>query len=159
MPLVERAAVVLATWFGCGYSRAAPGTLGSLGALPLYALMRSWPATWYWLTLLGLAVAGTWAAERAAQQSGKDDPQHVVIDEVSGVLIALGIARNGPPLLELLAFVLFRCFDIFKPGPIRLAERAKPRALGIMADDWAAGAAAGLFCYILQCSWRLLIES
>lgn len=141
--LLDGVAEVLATWFGCGRSRIAPGTVGSLGTLPLYWLIKDWAVWPYWTLVGGLCLAGTWAAGHLANRLGQPDPQSVVIDEATGLLIAFGILQSGRLELVGVVFVLFRLFDIWKPGLVRLAERLKPKALGIMADDWVAGLFAG----------------
>jgi len=142
----------LATWFGCGYAKKAPGTVGSLGALPLFALLQyALPnsALLYWAVVGALCVLGTLAADRFARATGTKDPQQVVIDEVAGVLIALGFVRHGSVLSLGLAWVLFRTLDILKPWPISLAEKAKPTGLGIMLDDLVAGFFAGLATFVI----------
>lgn len=132
----------LATWFGCGASPIAPGTVGSLGTLPLAYVLVNAGAGAYWGVTFGLTLVGTWAAERTAQALGDDDPSSVVIDEVVGTLLALGLA--GPQLTaSIAAFVLFRVLDITKPGPIDTVQHLRPPGLGIMADDVLAGLAAG----------------
>src|SRR5690606_8871729 len=121
-PMKRRAAKVLATWFGCGLVPFAPGTVGTLGALPLSCALRGLgPAA-----LLGAAAAltlvGVWAGGEVARESGLSDPQTVVIDEVAGVLIALAAAPHGWAPVTV-AFVAFRVFDMTKPFPARDAER------------------------------------
>jgi phosphatidylglycerophosphatase A len=75
---------------------------------------------------------------------GEEDPQAVVIDEVAGTLLAMGIARPAGIIGELAAFALFRVLDITKPGVIDRAQRLRPEGLGIMADDVLAGLGAGV---------------
>jgi phosphatidylglycerophosphatase A len=135
---------LFATWFGSGYSKIAPGTVGSVLTLPLYAVLVRGPATLYWAVTIGLTLFGVWAAERTAQELGDEDPGVVVIDEVVGVLIALGLASGLGVFALALAFVLFRLFDIVKPGPVDWVQNLKPPGLGIMADDVLAGLLAGL---------------
>jgi phosphatidylglycerophosphatase A len=149
-----RVADVIATWFGCGLSPVAPGTVGSLGALPLYYVVHRAGGGW---AVLGAAVAvgivGTWAADDFACRVGEKDPQRVVVDEVAGVLIALACA--GHELRSLVAaFVLFRLLDMFKPWPIRPLERL-PGGFGIMLDDVAAGAFAGIAVIVLRMTGAL----
>jgi phosphatidylglycerophosphatase A len=96
----------------------------------------------YWSTTLVLTLVGTWAAERTAQVLGDDDPSSVVIDEVVGTLLALGIAGTQISA-SIAAFVLFRVFDITKPGPVDRVQRMRPPGVGIMADDVLAGIGAG----------------
>ena len=134
----------LATWFGCGHSSVAPGTVGSLGTLPLHFALRSLGPVPHALATLGLTIAGVWAAQRVSDAVGEEDPSAVVIDEVAGTLLAMGIARPAGILGELLALGLFRVLDITKPGIIDRAQRLRPPGLGIMADDVLAGVGAGL---------------
>ena len=134
-----RVAYILGTWFGCGYVPYAPGTAGTLGAIPLYLLLR--PHGMYAVlgAALVLTVVGIWAADIVAKDSGLKDPQLVVIDEVAGVLCTLAVA---PPTWAglVVGVVLFRIFDQFKPWPARAAERKLPGGYGIVLDDIAAGA-------------------
>ena len=138
---------LLATWFGCGYSRIAPGTVGTLGALPLVYYLHTLGAVPYWGATLALTALGVWASAVVARELGNEDPSEVVIDEVAGVLIAVGLA-SGLAFQENwlaagLAVALFRLFDIWKPGPIDSVQ-SLPHGFGIMADDVLAGLAAGL---------------
>lgn len=142
------AARVVSTWFGSGYSKLAPGTVGSVCTLPLYALIAPTPAVVYWGVTLAITLLGVWSSEMTARELDDEDPGAVVIDEVAGVLIALGFARGlGWPALAA-AFVLFRVFDIAKPGPVDWVQNLKPPGLGIMADDVLAGIGAGACVYV-----------
>ena len=92
-------------------------------------------------------IAGVWAAGAMGKMTDSDDPSEVVIDEVAGMWIALlGAPISGPHLLS--AFLLFRLFDIWKPGPSDRLQNL-PGGWGIMADDVAAGAVAGLLVALL----------
>jgi phosphatidylglycerophosphatase A len=130
-------ATVLATWFGCGFVPLAPGTAGTLGAIPLYLVLRSnGPAAVLFVATV-LAVVGIWAADHVIAKTGLKDPQIVVIDEVVGVLVTL--AASAPTWTSVvLGVVLFRIFDQWKPWPARALE-ALPGGLGVMMDDVAAG--------------------
>ncbi|MBX3208685.1 MAG: phosphatidylglycerophosphatase A [Labilithrix sp.] len=146
--LERRVARVLATWFGCGLSPIAPGTVGTLGALPLwYAVRGGGP-----LVVLAVAVlvtlVGVWSAGVVARASGVKDPQLVVIDEVAGVLVALAAA---PPTTRgvFAAVVFFRLFDMTKPFPARRAEKL-PGGWGIVLDDVVAGLQAALVVRVLD---------
>jgi phosphatidylglycerophosphatase A len=134
-----RVAYILGTWFGCGYVPYAPGTAGTLGAIPLYLLLRPHGIYAVLGAALVLTVVGIWAADIVAKDSGLKDPQLVVIDEVAGVLCTLAVA---PPTWAglVVGVVLFRIFDQFKPWPARAAERKLPGGYGIVLDDIAAGA-------------------
>jgi phosphatidylglycerophosphatase A len=140
----NRAAERIATWFGCGRSPLAPGTVGTLGALPLFWLLRRVPGPVYlgaWCVLVGL---GVWASERVSRARGTEDPPEVVVDEVAGVLLALSLVRERGLGAKAASVLLFRLLDILKPGPIAAVERLRPPGVGIMADDLLAGLVAGL---------------
>jgi len=134
----------ISTWFGCGRSKWAPGTVGTLGALPLYWALRRVNPIAYAVLVAAATGLGIWAAQKTSDALGEDDPPCVVVDEVAGVLLALGFVRGRGLRAELAAVLLFRVLDITKPGPIRIAERARPRGVGIMLDDLVAGGLAGL---------------
>jgi phosphatidylglycerophosphatase A len=144
------AARLIATFGGIGLLKPAPGTWGSLAALPLGWLLLAHGGR---ITLLAAAALlfalGTWASDRHARDSGQPDPGSIVVDEVVGQWIALSAALLSP-LSFLLAFALFRFFDIVKPPPIRQVERALKGGLGIMTDDVMAGAAAAIFLYLIH---------
>ena len=135
----------VATLGGVGLLRPMPGTLGSLAALPPAFLVMWLAGPWAVLAAsLVLLVAGLVAVRHvaAAMEAGAD-PDHaaIVIDEACGQFLAL-IPAMLSPVLWILSFVLFRLFDIWKPGPIRMIERRLEGAWGVMLDDVAAGAAA-----------------
>ncbi|HUK31669.1 MAG TPA: phosphatidylglycerophosphatase A [Candidatus Acidoferrum sp.] len=163
-----RISYFIATGFGLGYLKPGPGTWGSLlgvGISIFIALMQSrwWDPDFrvmyrtdsFWtigftpthlaqLVALLAAIVGVYSAGKVENFSGKHDPQFVVIDEVSGQLLAFSIpflALNWKSWL--LGFILFRVFDIWKPFPARQAERL-PGGWGIMTDDWVAGIYAAL---------------
>jgi phosphatidylglycerophosphatase A len=132
----------IGTFFGAGLLKPSPGTYGSAAALILWigAAQTLHPAHLPLYTAIAAVVAtliGIPAATIVARESGREDPGHVVIDEVAGQLIAL-IGLSPTWLHAALALVLFRLFDIFKPPPIRQLERL-PAGTGIMLDDVAAG--------------------
>jgi len=134
-------ATLLATWFGVGLMPWAPGTWGSLAALPFAALVQ-WlygPVALLAAAIL-LAVAGSVAVERMLAAGDDPDPSHVVVDEVAGQWLAL-VPAALDPLAYLVAFVLFRLLDVLKPWPIDSLQRL-PGSLGVMADDVAAGLVA-----------------
>lgn len=145
-----RPARLLATWFGLGLSPKAPGTVGSIGAVPLHVLLRFTPPVVHVAVVLTVTAIGIYCSQVVADEEKKDDPQLVVIDEVAGTLIAMGLVRSRSLATQLAALVLFRVLDILKPGPIRAAEGAKPAGVGIMADDLVAGALAGIATALLR---------
>jgi phosphatidylglycerophosphatase A len=137
----------LATWFGAGLLPIAPGTWGSLAALPCAWLIHAY------LGGRGLAIAvvvifaaGLWAADRYAKGSAMVDPGAVVIDEVAGQWAVL-LMVEPDLLLYGLGFVLFRAADIVKPWPVSWADRRLGGGLGIMVDDILAAVYAGALLY------------
>ena len=130
---------LLATWFGCGLLPKAPGTWGSLAALPFAAALVWWGGPWLLLgASIALFAAGLWASERYAQGAATKDPGAVVVDEVVGQWLAL-VPAAGVFWLYLPGFLAFRLFDIVKPWPVSWADRELGGGLGIMLDDVLAG--------------------
>ncbi|PCI56335.1 MAG: phosphatidylglycerophosphatase A [Alphaproteobacteria bacterium] len=136
--------VWLASWFGCGFINPAPGTWGSLGALPFGIILYMVCGAY------GLAVAafiitlvGLWSADKFDKAMDGHDSKMIVIDEVAGQWIAL-IPAALNPILILFAFILFRFFDILKPWPISFIDKKVPGALGVMGDDILAGLFAAI---------------
>ncbi len=140
----QRLALVLASWFYCGYIPGAPGTAGSVCAWALAGLLVhacGLPAWMFAIAAGALAPLAVWSAEAASSLLGSKDPSRVVIDEVVGQWIALAPAASGSWVQWIAALVLFRAFDIGKPLGIRRME-ALPGGRGVVADDAAAGACA-----------------
>jgi len=143
----------VATFFGVGLLPVAPGTWGSAAAIPTAWVIHGlggFPALA--TAAVGIALIGWWATAAATQGQDDHDPGEIVIDEVAGMFIALlplsaGLwhAEAAPWLFPwpgwVAAFVLFRIFDITKPGPVGWADRRND-ALGVMLDDIIAGAFA-----------------
>lgn len=138
----------LATWFGCGLSPVAPGTIGTLGALPLYFLTQCGGSIAVWAMAIVVTVVGVWSADVFAKATGSKDPQQVVIDEVAGVFFALAAAPFTVRGI-VASVVFFRAFDILKPFPARRAERL-PGGWGIVADDVVAGLQAAAAVRVLD---------
>jgi phosphatidylglycerophosphatase A len=143
-----------ATWFGTGLSPWAPGTVATLASVPVHFLLATLGAPFHLLVIAAMTAAGCWAAAHVVHTVGDDDPQIVVIDETVSVLLALWIVGPATIAGMILAVALFRVLDIAKPWPIRAAERLRPAALGIMADDLLAGLAAGLLTRLLLWLWE-----
>lgn len=147
---MNRLAVVLATWFGCGYFPWGPGTIGSLAALVIAVLLHAYcgagrPA--FLLLSLVLLFPAVWASTLTARSLNQPDPGVVVIDEVLGLWVTLLGATALVWKTFLASFILFRLFDIWKPWPVRKLERL-PEGFGIVADDIAAGLYGALILYI-----------
>lgn len=133
-----------ATWFGAGFFRPAPGTWGSLAALPFGLVIRGGlgPCGLF-AAIVIIFIAGLWSAREFSRQTGTEDHKTIVIDEVCGQWIAL-IPAALNPYHVLAAFILFRAFDVFKPWPVSWAEQKLPGAWGVMMDDVIAGIFAAL---------------
>ncbi|MBM3782862.1 MAG: phosphatidylglycerophosphatase A [Acidobacteria bacterium] len=140
-----RLATWIATWFGCGYVPKGPGTAGALGGLAVACLL---PGHMPWL-VAGTLLPFIWAADTYAKRNGAKDPQEVVADEVIGQWITLlGATSLASPWTWLMAFALFRAFDILKPPPVRWFEKL-PGGVGIVMDDVAAGIYGALVLRLL----------
>ncbi|RMG27485.1 MAG: phosphatidylglycerophosphatase A [Gammaproteobacteria bacterium] len=131
---------LLALGFGAGLMPRAPGTFGTLAALPLYWVLASTLALPAYLGVVAvLAGLGVFLCGRTARVLGAQDPGAVVWDEIVGLLLALaGVPPDWPWVLA--GLVLFRGLDILKPWPVSWVERRFHGGLGIMADDLVAGA-------------------
>ncbi len=139
---------IILSWFGAGYSPKAPGTVGSLAALPF----AWWIASTWGLPALALAAGCAfligWAAASTTPEAAAD-PGWVVIDEVAGQCLTLAVVSPDLVLYGI-GFLLFRVFDIFKPWPIRFLEQRIPGGLGVMVDDIAAAVYAGFILFFIQ---------
>jgi phosphatidylglycerophosphatase A len=147
----SKIATLVATWFGCGRSPWAPGTVGSAAAIAIaIALVDYAGFVWWHFLVLAAALAwpAVWSAGVVARETKIEDPGFVVVDEVLGQWIALGGARALNWKSFLAAFLLFRLFDIWKPAPVRQLE-ALPGGWGINADDAMAGIYAALVLVVL----------
>lgn len=148
----RRAAVQIATLFGVGRVPVAPGTAGSIAALPLAVLMARTMPTWgYALVAAALAVLAIATAGPAARALGERDPHAIVIDEVAGQVITF-VGLPMDPISLLGGFLFFRVADVVKPPPLRRIE-ALPGGLGIVADDLLAGLYAHIALRVLLSLW------
>lgn len=145
-------ALWLSTWFGVGYLKPAPGTFGSLAALPL-----AWGVFWLtgstaaiYLSACLLFLLGVWATAVYQHRTGKMDPKEVVIDEVAGQMLLLaGLPQTVTAYVA--GFILFRLFDVLKPWPVSYFDRRVKNAFGVMMDDICAG----LYPFVLF--WLLMM--
>lgn len=141
--------LLLAFGFGSGLAPRAPGTAGTLAAVPLYLLLSQLPFTAYVGLVLVSCVAGIWICGAAAKILAVHDHPGIVWDEFAGYLVTMLAAPPG--WLWLVAgFLLFRLFDIWKPWPIRWVDRNLGGGLGIMLDDLIAALFAGFSLYLLR---------
>jgi len=150
--LIKRPACFLGLGFGSGLAPKAPGTFGTLAAIPIYFLMMNLSLAVYLAIVVVGFVAGVWICQQSADWLKQNDPSAVVWDEIIGYLITMIAAPAGWQWI-VLGFVLFRFFDILKPWPINLADKAIHGGLGIMIDDVIAGIFA-LVC--VQWIYRVL---
>jgi phosphatidylglycerophosphatase A len=130
--------MAIATGFGLGYLPKAPGTWGTLLALPVHYLIVKLPSPGYAVAIAIISFIAVITAGAAEKITDKPDPGIVVIDEVAGMLIAM-IAIPAHPVAWLLAFILFRFFDILKPFPVNFFDQRFHGGLGIVLDDLMAG--------------------
>ncbi len=129
---------LLAFGFGAGYSPVAPGTMGTLVAVPLYLLLQPLPLFEYLGVVVALSVMGIFICGLASEEMGVHDHPGIVWDEIAGYLVTMIAAPAGWPWV-VAGFVLFRFFDILKPWPIGAIDKKVSGGLGIMLDDILAG--------------------
>ncbi|HAU2019713.1 TPA: phosphatidylglycerophosphatase A, partial [Legionella pneumophila] len=142
----------IAFGFGSGLMSIAPGTWGTLAAIPLYLLMINahWSIYLLW-TALAFAL-GVWVSDRVTEDLGVHDYKGIVWDEVVGYLLTMFLAPKGISWM-LIGFILFRIFDIWKPQPIRMIDQRVHGGLGIMLDDVLAAIPAWCIMQILVWSF------
>lgn len=146
--------VLLAAWGPCGYVPIAPGTAGTLGAIPLFWLLRDLPAPLYLLTVLAFIALAVAAAAVAGRYWKVVDASPIVVDEVAGYLVTMALlpwSWGG----AVAGFVLFRIFDVLKPWPASAFDRVK-NGFGVVMDDVAAGVWAWVALALLRHALRLV---
>lgn len=124
--------------FGSGLAPVAPGTFGTLVALPIYFFLSSFSLIFYLLCLLVFFLIGCWTAGKTSSTLGVHDHSGIVIDEIVGYLITMILVPFNWPWV-IMGFLLFRLFDIWKPWPISIIDQSVHGGLGIMLDDVVAG--------------------
>jgi phosphatidylglycerophosphatase A len=134
----------LALGFGSGLLPKAPGTYGTLAAIPLYLLLAPTSMSTYLTIVIIMSIAGIYICGKAAKDAGVHDHGAIVWDEIVGFLITMFMVPLSWQSI-VVGFILFRIFDIFKPWPISYIDKNLHGGLGIMVDDIIAGLAA-LFC-------------
>jgi phosphatidylglycerophosphatase A len=138
----------LAAGFGAGYVPIAPGTAGTLVAIPIFLVLSSIPFPLYELTILTFFFFASWISGEAERCWGRKDHPRIVIDEIVGYLITM-LWLPKTTLFTILGFFLFRFFDIVKPPPIRLLEKVKG-GYGVVLDDVLAGVYANIILQIVH---------
>lgn len=147
--------VLLAAWGPCGYAPVAPGTFGTLGAIPLYWALDRWVQPGAALAFTAaLAAVGVFAAQRAGKYWGVADASPIVVDEVVGYLVTMTFVPFSWPA-AIAGFVLFRLFDVLKPWPASAFDRVK-NGFGVVMDDVAAGVFAWCALQGVALALRLL---
>lgn len=139
----------LALGFGSGLAQKMPGTFGTLAAFPLVAMVAAFGSIYTFVAVtLMVSVVGIWLCGRTAEDMGVHDHGAIVWDEVAGMFIAMLLVPLSWTNL-LVAFALFRVFDILKPWPISVLDKKLHGGLGIMLDDVLAGAVACVMMHVL----------
>ena len=138
---------MLAFGFGSGLAKKAPGTMGTLAAIPLYYLLMQYVSDLYLPILLLVTVSGFWICGKAADDIGVHDHGGIVWDEIAGYLLTMyWVAFSWQNIV--LGFVFFRIFDILKPWPINWLDKKVGGGFGIMVDDLVAGLMAAGLLYV-----------
>lgn len=128
----------IALGFGAGLSPWAPGTFGTLVAIPIALLLRAHGGdAEYLIAVVAIFAVGVWASQATGRALGAPDHGSIVIDEVAAFLLVLFFTGTSPWRIAI-AFALFRFFDIVKPPPIRQLDAALKNGFGVMADDLVA---------------------
>lgn len=128
----------LAFGFGSGLAPFAPGTFGTLIAIPLYLLMLNLSFSMYLLLVAIVCIIGVWICDKSSKMLGVHDHSGIVWDEFAGFFITMLAAPAGW-IWIVAGFALFRLFDIWKPWPISWLDKKVEGGLGIMVDDIVAG--------------------
>lgn len=147
--LLKNPIQMLAFGFGSGLAPKAPGTFGTLAAIPFYFLLKDLPPLWYGLMLVLTFAVGVYLCDVAANQLKVHDHPGIVWDEIVGLWLTMALAPPGW-LWLCLGFVFFRLFDIVKPWPISWLDKRVGGGFGIMIDDVLAGVFAWLCLFFLQ---------
>jgi len=137
----------LAFGFGSGLAKKAPGTFGTLAAVPVYCLIAQTGIIFYSLLTVIVTVTGIWICGSAAEKLDEHDFGGIVWDEIAGFLITMWLAPFNWKTIAV-GFLLFRLFDIVKLWPIKWLDRKIKGGLGIMIDDVLAAVFAGILLQI-----------
>jgi len=141
-------AYFIAFGFGSGLSPVAPGTFGTIAAIPIYWLLSHYPWPFYFLLTCATFVLGVIVSQKVSQDLGEHDYEGIVWDEVVGYLLVMFLVPYSVSAM-ILGFLLFRLFDIWKPQPIRWVDQKVKGGLGIMLDDVLAAIPAWFVLQIL----------
>jgi phosphatidylglycerophosphatase A len=147
--------VILAAWGPCGWAPVAPGTAGTLGAIPVFWALRDLPLGLYALTVAAFIALASFAAAAAGRYWKVVDASPIVIDEVAGYLVTMALVPWSWGT-AIAGFVLFRVFDVVKPWPASYFDQRVKNGFGVVMDDVAAGAWAWAALEFLRLGLRLL---
>ena len=148
-------AKVVATALGAGYSPIAPGTCGTIMAIPLAWVLAPLLVWQFLIVTAAITALGIWAAHRADIAWGTHDSGRIVIDEVAGYLVTVAFVPRTSVAALGIGFVLFRALDIIKPPPVRWLDQNLPGGWGVVLDDVAAGVMGAAIMVGLQ-HWGVL---
>lgn len=132
-------AKAIATVGGAGYSPVAPGTCGTVVAVPIAWALSATPWWGFVIVILAVTAVGIWAADVADRAWGTHDSGRIVVDEVAGYLATVALVDRGSWIVLAVGFVVFRALDILKPPPIRWFDEHLPGGYGVVLDDVVAG--------------------
>lgn len=139
----------IAFGFGAGAMPKAPGTFGTLMAIPFYLLLSSLPLFYYIGFVILFIIATSWLCQRISNEIKEHDHQGMCIDEFAGFFVTMINAPHGFKWI-LLGFILFRLFDIWKPQPIRYIDQHIHGGFGMILDDVVAGLFAMIIIQVLR---------
>jgi phosphatidylglycerophosphatase A len=143
----------LAFGFGSGLAKKAPGTLGTLAAVPVYWAFAQTGIIAYSLLTVAVMISGIWICGLAAKKLGEHDFGGIVWDEIAGYLITMWLVPFSWQAM-VVGFLLFRVFDVIKPWPIKWVDQRVEGGFGIMLDDVLAGVFAGfLLLLFINLGW------
>lgn len=149
---MKKFVIIAATWFGTGFAPVAPGTFGTLGAIPLYLMLSRLSLPLYLLTAAAFTLFACWVAGHGEEIWEEHDSSRIVIDEVAGFLVTMSAVPASWQGV-LVGFLMFRIFDILKPQPARWFDRSLKNGYGVVLDDIMAGIYA---CAATHLALRLL---
>jgi phosphatidylglycerophosphatase A len=138
----------IAFGFGSGAIPMAPGTFGTLFAIPFYLAIQHLSPLHYLIVLMIIIIFSCWLCEKVSREIAADDHQGMCLDEFVGFLVTMFAAPSGWQWI-LLGFILFRIFDIWKPQPIRYLDEHVHGGIGMILDDVAAGVVSALLLQFL----------
>lgn len=138
----------IAFGFGSGAIPFAPGTFGTLMAIPFYLCLQALPFIYYLAFVILFAIFSSWICERVSREIHEHDHPGMCLDEFAGFFVTMINAPHGWPWI-ILGFLLFRVFDIWKPWPIRYLDEHVHGGLGMVLDDIVAGIFAMLVIQVL----------